>query len=161
MFLSATLIPVCASSSLEFHVMCSAYKLNNQGDHVQPWHSFPSFEPVHYSMSSFVASWPIYRFLRRQVRWSGIPITLRIFQFVVTHTVNGLSYSMKQKWMLFWNSLALSMIQRMLAIWSLVPLSFLNPVWTSGSSWFMYCWSLAWIILRIILLACEMKEIVQ
>ena len=42
----------------------------------------------------------------------------------------------------FWNSLAFSMIQRMLVIWSLVPLPFLKPVWTSGSSWFMYCWSL-------------------
>ena len=28
-------------------------------------------------------------FLRRQVRWSGIPISFRIFQFVVIHTVNG------------------------------------------------------------------------
>ena len=35
------------------------------------------------------------------------------------------------------------MIQWMLATWSLVPPSFLNPAWTSGSSWFMYCWSLA------------------
>ena len=26
-----------------------------------------------------VASWPAYRFLRRQVRWSGIPISFRIF----------------------------------------------------------------------------------
>ena len=44
------------------------------------------------------------------------------------------------------------MIQQMLAIWSLVPLPFLNPAWTSGSSWFMYCWSLAWRILSITLL---------
>ena len=36
-----------------------------------------------------VASWPAYRFLRRQVRWSGIPISWRIFQFVVIHTVKG------------------------------------------------------------------------
>ena len=36
-----------------------------------------------------VASWPAYRFLRRQVRWSGIPISFRIFQFVVTHIVKG------------------------------------------------------------------------
>ena len=36
------------------------------------------------------------------------------------------------------------MIQWMLAIWSLVPLPFLNPAWTSGSSQFTYCWSLAW-----------------
>ena len=44
----------------------------------------------------------------------------------------------------FWNSLAFSIIQWMLAIWSLVPLPFLNPAWTSGSSQFTYCWSLAW-----------------
>ena len=43
--------------------------------------------------------------------------------------------------MFFWNSLAFLMIQQMLAIWSLVPLPFLNPAWTSGSSWFTYCWS--------------------
>ena len=30
----------------------------------------------------------------------------------------------------------------MLAIWSLVPLPFLNPGWTSGSSWFTYCWTM-------------------
>ena len=36
-----------------------------------------------------VASWPAYRFLRRQVRWSGIPISFRIFQFVVIHIVKG------------------------------------------------------------------------
>ena len=41
------------------------------------------------------------------------------------------------------------MIQWMLAVWSLVPLPFLNPAWTSGSSRFMYCWSLAWRILSI------------
>jgi len=46
--------------------------------------------------------------------------------------------------MFFWNSLAFSMIQWMLAIWSLVPLPFLKPAWTSGSSRFTYCWSLAW-----------------
>ena len=53
------------------------------------------------------------------------------------------------------------MIQQMLAIWSLVPLPFLKPAWTSGSSGFTYCWSLAWRILSIILLACEMSAIVQ
>ena len=62
--------------------------------------------------------------------------------------------------MFFWNSLAFSMIQWMLAIWSLVLLSFLNPAWTSGSSRFMYCWSLAWKILSITLLAWEMTAIV-
>ena len=35
--------------------------------------------------------------------------------------------------------------------------SFLKPAWTSGSSRFTYCWSLAWRILSITLLACEMS----
>ena len=53
------------------------------------------------------------------------------------------------------------MIQWMSAIWFLVPLPFLDPAWTSGSSWFTYCWSLAWRILSITLLACEMSAIVR
>ena len=61
--------------------------------------------------------------------------------------------------MFFWNSLAFSMIQRMLAIWSLVSLPFLKPGWTCGSSWFAYSWNLAWRILSITLLSCEMSAI--
>ena len=49
----------------------------------------------------------------------------------------------------------------MLAILSLVPLPFLKPAWTSGSSRFTYCWSLAWRILSITLLVCEMSAIVR
>ena len=56
--------------------------------------------------------------------------------------------------MFLWNSLAFLMIQQMWAIWSLVPLPFLKWAWTSGSSQFMYCWSLVWRILSITLLAC-------
>ena len=37
------------------------------------------------------ASWSAYRFLRRQVRWSGIPISLGIFQFLVINIVKGYS----------------------------------------------------------------------
>ena len=37
---------------------------------------------------------------------------------------------------------------------------FLNATWTSGSSWFTYCWSLAWRILSITLLVCKMSAIV-
>ena len=61
--------------------------------------------------------------------------------------------------MFFWNSLAFLMIEQMFAIWSLVHLPFLNPAWTSWGSWFMYCWSLAWRILSITLLACEISAI--
>ena len=38
-FLPGILIPACASSSLPFHMMYSAYKLNKQGDNIQPWHT--------------------------------------------------------------------------------------------------------------------------
>ena len=56
--------------------------------------------------------------------------------------------------------LLFSMIQQMLAIWSLVPLLFLNPVCTFGSSRLTYYWGLAWRILSITLLACEMGNVV-
>ena len=49
----------------------------------------------------------------------------------------------------------------MLAIWSLVLLPFLNSACSSGSSQFTYFWSLAWRILNINLLTCEMSTIVQ
>ena len=75
-------------------------------------------------------------------------------QSVVIHTVKGFGIVNKQKYMFFWNSLIFLMVQRILAVWFLVPLSFLNPAWISGRSWFPYCWSLAWRILSITLLAC-------
>ena len=108
-----------------------------------------------------VVSWPVYRFLRRQVRWFSIPISLRIFQFVVIHTVKGLSNGQWNRSRYFSGILSLSlvfffcMIQQMLRIWSLVPLPFLNPACTSGSSQFMFYWNLALRILSIILLVCE------
>ena len=41
-FLPAILIPASASSNLAFLMMYSAYKLNKQGDSIQPWHTpFP------------------------------------------------------------------------------------------------------------------------
>ena len=80
-FLPAILIPACASPSPGFLMMYSAYKLNKQGDSVQPWCTpFPIWkQSVVPCPVLTVASWPAYRFLRRQVRWSGIPISLRIF----------------------------------------------------------------------------------
>ena len=41
-FLPAVLIPACDSSTPAFHMMYSAYKLNKQGDNIQPCHTpFP------------------------------------------------------------------------------------------------------------------------
>ena len=71
--------------------MYSACKLNKQGDNIQPWCTpFPIQNKSDVPCPVLtVASWSAYRFLRRQVRWSGIPISWRIFQFVVIHTVKG------------------------------------------------------------------------
>ena len=73
--------------------MYSAYELNKQGDHIQPWRTpFPIWkQSVVPCPVLTVASWPEYRFCRRQVRWSGIPISWRIFQFVVIHAVKSFS----------------------------------------------------------------------
>ena len=63
---------------------------------IQPWHTpFPIWnQPVVPCPVLTVASWPTYRFLRRQVRWSGL-LSLKNFpQFVVIHMVKGFS---KQK----------------------------------------------------------------
>ena len=55
-------------------------------------YSFPNLEPVYCSMSILtVASRWANRFLRRQVKWFRIPISWRIFQFVLIHTVKGFS----------------------------------------------------------------------
>ena len=70
----------------------SAYKLNKQGDNIQPWCT-----PIPVLNQSVVpcpvltvASWLAYEFLRRQVKWSGIPTSFKNFpQFVVIHTVKG------------------------------------------------------------------------
>ena len=71
----------------------SAYKLNKQGDNIQPWHKFfPTWKKYVVPCSFLtIASWAAYNFLRRQVRWSGIPISWRIFQFVVIHIVKSFS----------------------------------------------------------------------
>ena len=80
-FLLAILIPACASSSPAFLMMYSAYKLNKQGDSIQPWRTpFPIWnQSVVPCPVLTVASWPAYRFLKRQIRWSGIAISFRIF----------------------------------------------------------------------------------
>ena len=90
-FLLAVLIPAWASSSPAFLMMHSAYKLNKQGDNIQPWHTaFPIWnQSVVPCPVLTVASWPAYRFLKRQVRWSGIPISFRIFKLVVVLTVKS------------------------------------------------------------------------
>ena len=87
-FLPAILIPACSSSSPAFLMMYSAYNLNQQGDTIQPWCTpFPIWnQSVVPCPVLAVASWPAYRFLKRQVRWSGIPISFRIFHSLLWST---------------------------------------------------------------------------
>ena len=70
--------------------MCSAYKLNKDGDNIQPLcTSFPIWnQSVVPCPVLTVVFWPGYRFLRRQVRWSGM-LFENFPQFVVIHTVKG------------------------------------------------------------------------
>ena len=89
-FLPETLIPVCASSSWAFFMMYSASNLSNQGDSIQPWHTpFLIWNQSVPCSVLAVASWPAFRFLRRQIRWSGISISVSFPQLVVIHTVKG------------------------------------------------------------------------
>ena len=89
------LIPAFASSSMAFRMVYSAFKLNKQDDNIQAWHTpFPIWnQSIVPCLILTVASWPAYRFLRQQVRWSGIPISKNFPQFVVIHTVKGFGVS--------------------------------------------------------------------
>jgi len=94
-----------------------------------------------------------------QVVWYSY-LFKNVAQFVVIHTVKGFCVFCKAE-DVFLELSCLFNDPRILAIWSLAPLSFLNTAWTSRSLWFRYCWSLAWRILSITLLACDMRAIVR
>ena len=87
-FLLATLTPACVSSSPVFLLMYSAYKLNKQGDNIQPWCTpFFYLEPVYFSMSSSNCCFLTCILIsQKAVRWFGIPITLRIFHSLLWST---------------------------------------------------------------------------
>ena len=64
-FLLAILIPACASSIPGFWMIYCAYKLNQQGDNIPPWHThFPILSQfVVPCLVLTVASWSAYRFI--------------------------------------------------------------------------------------------------
>ena len=68
--------------------MYSECKLNKQGDNIHPWHTpfliwNQSIVPCPVLT---VGPWSAYRFLRRHFRWSGIPISFRIFHSLLWST---------------------------------------------------------------------------
>ena len=94
----------------------------------------------------------------RQVRWSGIPVSLRVLKFVMIHTVKGFCVVNETEVDAFpkfpcflWSN----------ECWQFV-LCFLclNQACISESSRFKYCWSL-WRILNITSLAWEVNAIGQ
>ena len=129
-FLPVILIPAYGSSSSAFHMMYYVHKLNMQGDNIQPWCTpFPILnQSLVPGLVLIVVSWPAYRFHRW---WSGIPICLRIFQFVVIHTDRGLDVVNEAEANVFLEFSCVFMIQWMLEIWSLVPLPVLNLAYIS------------------------------
>ena len=87
-FLPAVLVPACNSSSLAFHVVYSAYKLNKQGDNI-----YSLDIPVCCSMSGsnccFLTCIQVSQEAGKVVRYS---VSFKNFpQFVVIHTVKGFS----------------------------------------------------------------------
>ena len=87
-FLLAVVIPACASPSLAFCTMYSAYKLSKKSDNIQPWRTpFPIWNQSLVPCPVLtIACCPAYRFPKRQVRWSGIPISFRIFHSLLWFT---------------------------------------------------------------------------
>ena len=103
-FLLTILIPACASSSPAFHMMCSAYKLNKQGDiytqvytqvtgYTALMYAFPNLKPVHCSMSGsngcFLTCIQISQEVGRVVFHSYL--FKNFAQFLVIHTVKDFS----------------------------------------------------------------------
>ena len=137
LFPPAILIPVCDSSSPGFHLMCFAQKLNKQGDNIQLCPT--PFAILNLSIVPClvvtVASWPAYRLLRRQERWSGIPNSKKIPHSVVIHTVKGFIIVNEAEVNIFLEFSYFYVIQWMLQIWSLVPLPFLSTAWRVYKYW--------------------------
>ena len=93
-FLLAILIPACNSSNPVFLMMCSAYKLNKQGDSKQALsYSFLNLEPVSCSVQDsnccFLTSIQVSQETGKMVWYSHL---FKSFpQFVMIHTVKGFS----------------------------------------------------------------------
>ena len=116
------------------------YSVYKQGDNIQPWCTpFPIWTSLFSSVPFLVltiASWPAYIFLRRQVRWSGIPPDGG------THQVMGVTISLRIFHSLLWSTKSRvwhSQLSRS-RCFSVTPLIFHDPMDTgnliAGSSAF-------------------------
>ena len=162
MFLPAILIPACGSTSPAFLMMYSAYKLNKQSDNIQPWRPpFPIWkQSVFPCLVLTVASWSAYRFLKRQVVWYS-HLFQNFPQFIVIHTVKGFGIVNRAEIDVFLE--LSSFFDDPENVGNLISGSSAFSK-TSLNNWKFtvhYCWSLAWRILSIFLLTCDMSAIVR
>ena len=144
-------------------MMYSAYKLNKQDDNIQLWCTLFHLEPVCCSMSGcnccFLTCIQISQEAGQVVWYSHL---LKNFpQFVVIHTEKAFGIINKAEVGVFLEFLTYfddpGDVGNLISVSSAFSKSSLN-IWNSQ---FTYCWSLAWRILSITLLAFEMSVIVQ
>ena len=144
-FLLTILIPASDSSSPAFCMMSSASNFNKQDDYIQPYFPILNQSVVPSSNCCFLTCIQISQEAGKVIWYSHL---LKIFpQFVVIHTVKVFGVVNKAEVDVF---LDLSwFFDDPTDVGNLISGSstFLNPAWTSGSSWFTYCWRLAWRIL--------------
>ena len=100
------LIPTCDLSSSAFCMMCSAYNLNKQGDHIQLWRtSFPVFLLMRCSMSSSNCCFLSYIF------WIQVPYLIKDLKIIFFHPVIVLLltwwHCLKHWSFIFWCSISL------------------------------------------------------
>ena len=142
-FLLAILIPACASSSPVFFMMYSTYKLNKEGDNIQPWgYSFPDLEPVYCSMSSsnccFLTCIQVSQEVGQVVWYSHL--FQNFPQFVVIHTVNGFGVINKTEVGVFLEFSCFFDDPMVVGNLILVPLPFVTPAWTPGNLYTIKAW---------------------
>ena len=140
----------------------SSSSSSKQGDNIQLWCTpFPILnQSIVPCPALIVASWPAYRFPRRQARWTSIPIFKNFSQFVVIHTVKGFRVVNEAEVDFFFLEFSCFFYDPV-NVGSLICSysgSFITPACLSENSQFTYCWSLALRILSITLLACEMSK---
>ena len=150
MFLLPILNPACYSCSALFLMMCSVYRLKNQGNSRLSCCS-RSFLILNQSVVPYrvltVAYWLAYRFLRRQVRWCGSPISKSFPQFLMIQSQRlYLCWWNRDRWFFFLK----------------FPCFFYNPVIVSnlisGSSFFSKLSLDIWKFLVCIMLKPSMQD---
>ena len=134
-----------------------------KGDSIQSWCTPFSIwnQSVDLWQVLSAASWLAYKFLMRQVTWSDISISLRIFYSLLWFTVRAFSIINEAEVDVFLEFPCF--LYDPMNVGNLISDSspFSKPTLYIWNPRFMYSWSLAWRILIITLLACKMSTIMQ